>query len=137
MATAPPGEGAQQPTPTANPARRSKAAPVSITAMALVLIVGGFIALRPQGLTVEQILATPTQYEGQSVTLHGTVGEATALPKLGGVYKLTDRSGQAILVHSQSTPAAGSEQTVVGVLKVFKLPIGDPVVFIESTPPAK
>ena len=95
------------------------------------------------GVTIAQVVASPDDYNGQSVTVVGTVEVALPVGSESG-FDLRDGAAKLIVISRQGPPTVGARLTVSGKLRAAheggepdieanKLP---PVLFESSREPA-
>lgn len=92
---------------------------------------------RPGGPTIEQILASPTEYEGKLTTVTGTVGLAASLPSEAGSlagtggFELFEQPGRKIIVLSDQPYEKGSRVRIKGTVKVISLGLTE-LVYLDA-----
>jgi hypothetical protein len=64
-------------------------------------------------VTINKVLADPTKYRDQEITLSGQVSDSYSLGSRGA-YRLRDGSGQLWVVSEQGVPRTGAEVKVTG-----------------------
>jgi len=100
------------------------------------------------GTTINQVLADPTKYRNDSVTVQGTVAESVSM--LGrGAYRITDGDQGLWVVTNSGAPRKGARVSVTGRVQegydlsafgsVLKLPgsLQSGVVLVESSHKAR
>ncbi|HLK12455.1 MAG TPA: hypothetical protein VKW76_13845 [Candidatus Binatia bacterium] len=83
-------------------------------------IMGGVLAARgvAGALTVADLLASPTAYDGRTVTVTGTVEEAVPVAGQSG-YNLRDGAARVTVVSRTAAPANGDHVTVTATVHAF------------------
>jgi hypothetical protein len=81
-----------------------------------ILILLVFTTIGCSGVTkIGDILANPSQYEGEDLTIRGTVGETAWLALVEkGAYQLGDGSGTIWVITSQPPPQKGQSISTQG-----------------------
>ncbi len=95
----------------------------------LVLLLGVLLLVLPvagcSSLTIGDIAANPAEYQGEEVSVKGTVGETVWLPVLTkGAYQVGDETGTIWVVTSQPPPQEGTLVSVKGMVDTA-VKIGD------------
>jgi hypothetical protein len=114
----------------------SSRVPAAILAAALGLALSGCATK-----TINQIMAEPSRYNNEEVTIKGTVTESVSL--LGhGSYRLDDGTGSLWVVSKKGVPRKGARVKVSGKIRdvadlgsIVKLPeaVGSGLVMTESS----
>jgi len=79
---------------------------------------GLFAARAVAALTVADLLASPTTYDGQTVTLTGTVEEPVPVGSESG-YNLRDGAARVTVVSRTGAPTNGDHLAVTGTVHAF------------------
>jgi len=90
---------------------------ILIITLALTLFVGILPLAGCGSDKISDILANPDQYQGQEVTIKGTVGEILWLALLSkGAYEISDDSNTIWVTTTKEPPSKGSEVSVQGTV---------------------
>jgi len=84
----------------------------------MVLAAVGLLARSAAALTIADVLANPTAYDGQTVVLTGTVDVALPIGGESG-YNLRDGRSVITVVSRSGAPAVGASLAVTGTVRVF------------------
>lgn len=103
--------------------RRAGLSGAAVIGLIAVIILGGALAFigwfatRPHPLPIKSILDNVRQYDGQAVTVQGTVENPLNLAGLLKVYELADPTGKITVVTKRGLPTEGQKIIVSGILK--------------------
>lgn len=95
----------------------------------ILLILGVILMVLPvigcKSITIGDIMANPSMYQGDEVSFKGTVGETVWLAALTkGAYQVGDETGTIWVVTSQPPPQEGTSVSVKGMVDTA-VKIGD------------
>lgn len=85
----------------------------------MILAAFAFFAQRAAATTIADILANPAAYDGNSVTLTGTVDAVLPVGTESG-YNLRAGSAVMTVISRAAAPAVGAHLNVTGTIRVFK-----------------
>jgi hypothetical protein len=86
------------------------------TPRAVVILLAACTAVACGGVTINKLLADPTKYRNQSVTVHGTVDQSVSIAGRGA-YRLTDGDQGLWVVTQTGAPRRGARVNVTGRLQ--------------------
>jgi hypothetical protein len=103
--------------------RRGGISGAAVVGLIAVIVLGGALAYiawlttLPHPTPIKVILDNVRQYDGQAVTVQGTVETPLNLAGLLKVYEVTDPTGKITVVTKRGLPPAGQKIIVSGILK--------------------
>jgi hypothetical protein len=79
-------------------------------------------------VSIQEILSSPTKYDGKEVKVKGVVSDVTKIPLVGvRFYVLSDEGRQILVVPRESVPESRSRVTVIGVVRNIAIIAGESV----------
>jgi len=105
--------------------------------LALLLTSGCDRVSSPLSVSIGKVLSNPRNYEGKTITLSGTVGDAMSLLVIKA-FLLSDDTGQIFVVTDRILPKQGEKMKVKGtVVEAFSLGNQTLTVFKEQEVPQR
>jgi hypothetical protein len=116
------------------------------TRLCALLLVTVALEIACASVTINKVLADPTRYRDQQITISGQVSDSFSVASRGA-YKIRDGSGELWVISEQGVPRTGAEVKVTGRVREGynvgslgpRLPagLGSGLVLVESSHSAK